>query len=382
MKQTWRIKDAVLVLVSALCLFLLLHALRVFSFSAGGGSESYAAHARKRIDTIGRSAVWNIFATPPDSAIGLDTLGGIQYAVTIINEKGGVLGKSLVLHTNTSVYDFEENKFTVQEICDNEDAALLIGPWFAAEVPSARAVTQFHALPLVSVSPAETLPVLEPDLYFSLLPDLATWAVPLSRTLQEKKYRRILIIGPEKPHYSGILAEKLEEAMRLSNVFEDIFRSDYAMPADTQTLYRRLKLYQDNMNLDAVVFMGDDEELRVLDVVLRDLGIQCPVYGSDELDMHDLDVGGPDAFPGGLFYIKTRGNIVSCDVPEAVQYWDEKEQIWGQYGFMSMMLFKEAMEKNGSYNPELLVASMREIWQTLLRKNMADVKVSIVPFIH
>ena len=62
-------------------------------------------------------------------------------------------------------------------MCDQYDVAALIGPLSTDTLSSARALTQFAALPLVSpvtVVP-DTLPVLHPDNYVTFFPALSLW---------------------------------------------------------------------------------------------------------------------------------------------------------------------------------------------------------------
>lgn len=380
--QRLSVKNSLIALLSLLCLFLLLYALGAFNYSEGSFSDSYKSFSKRRSKAVNKAPAWNIAVMIPESSsIGRGALLGVTYAVERINAKGGVLGKPLVLRQRPGSADSMENKFHIQEWCEQADTALLLGPWFTAETLAVRGITQFQALPALSITLAEDLPPLEPDIFLSVLPPLSVLIDPILDDLKARGYKRILLVSPEKNHYGGQFASRLEREIGLSDFFEEVFRTDYTPKADFQTLYQALKLYRNNVELDALVFTGDESDFVVLGRAMRALGITAPVYGSDLLDVPNIKELHAADFFSELTYPELRADFFpGWEQNETMLEDMRRNSLWAQYGALCITLFSAALEKTGAYDPALLVGAMREQLQNAFHDRSPMVQTIVVRF--
>jgi ABC-type branched-subunit amino acid transport system substrate-binding protein len=368
--KVWSIKDAIIALLGVLCLFLMLYGMGAFDYhGTESASESYRAYAIERSRAVARAPEWNIaLAAPVDMSMGSDIRAGLDFAIKKMNETGGVLGKALRLELFETSRDFLENKYLVQSLCEKMETALLFGPWHTAEVPSTRAITQFQALPMTSITLRENLSNLNPELYLSLRPDLSLWLTPIIEAMKERNCKQVLIITPENPHYGGVFASRLEQRMDENDFFTETFRTNYVPPLSMQSVYEILKLYRDNLRLDAIVFTGERGELAALGEAMRLLSITTPVFGTDQLewasDLNFLD------FPAELLYPVLDGNILTDQERTLFINPQEKEpSLWVRYVVLAAILFRDAMLENGSYEPANLVATMQRHWEKRFQRD-------------
>ena len=82
-----------------------------------------------------------------DKAHTTQILHGVELAVELVNEQGGALGKKLELVTLQGAANQQLYCERVQQVCDQYEVAALIGPLSTDTLSSARALTQFAALP-------------------------------------------------------------------------------------------------------------------------------------------------------------------------------------------------------------------------------------------
>ncbi len=363
-------KNVIIALLSILVVFLLLFSIGAFRHSDIMERDEYSSLLRKRIAEVSRTPEWNIgIAASVSDPVDKQVIHGIRIAAEIVNNEGGVLGREIKLRLEDTKGSFPEHKFLVQDFCEDFRTAMLIGAFSTVSVKSSRALTQFHGLPLLSPIAAtqEGLPELNPDLFFSVLPLLSFWVDPIVQGLKEKGYKRILILAQENAYYGGVFASSLESAMEETHFFTDIFRSSFNPPAETQTFYQILKIFQENRIFDAIVFTGDIEELAKLGNVMTSLKMSLPVFGTDSLDVANRKRYVPK-FPSAVYFPRVSGAILTDSrfSAEWRRRFGTEPGIWEQYGALSIFFFARALEQCGSYDPELLVQAMRREWRELM----------------
>lgn len=374
-------KNGIILLLSALVVFLLLFSIGAFRHGDIMARDDYSKQRKKRISEVSRSAEWNIgIAASVANPVNKQVIHGIRIAAEIVNGEGGVLGKPIKLRLEDSRGSFPESKFLVQDFCEDFRTAMLIGAFSSVTVLPSRALSQFHALPLLS--PIATLPSglpeLNPDLFFAVLPPLAFWAEPIVNGLKEKGYRRILILSQESPYYGGVFASHLERSMEETRFFSDVFRTSFSPPAEEQTFYQVLRFFQENRIFDAIVFTGSIEELLKLGTVMKELNMKLPVYGTDLLDVPNRDrlLSG---FPSDLFFPRVSGTILmdSRFSTEWRRRFGSDPGIWEQCGALSIFFFVRALDLRGSYDPESLVRTMKKEWSELMNHCVYSLQTSL-----
>lgn len=374
-------KNGIIILLSALVIFLLLFSIGAFRHSDIMVQDEYSKQQKKRIAEVSRSTEWNIgIAASVADPVSKQVIHGIRIAAEIVNAEGGVLGRGIRLRLEDSKGTFPENKFLVQDFCEDFQTAMLIGAFSTVTVPSSRALTQFHALPLLSPIAAVPpgLPELDPDLFLTVLPPLSFWTEPIVNGLRQKGYKHILILSQENPFYGGVFASRLERSMEETRFFTDVFRTSFSPPAEEQTFYQILKFFQENRLFDAIVFTGSREELLKLGAVMKKLEMKLPVYGTDLLDVPNREQELSD-FPSEVFFPRVSGSILmdSRFSSEWRRRFGSEPGIWEQCGALSIFLFARAMELSGKYEPELLVRTMGKEWSELMNHCVYSLQTSL-----
>lgn len=364
-------KNAIIAALSLALVFFVLQSLGVFE--AGSlVDRNYRSHfLKERTKAVNKAKQWH-FAVLADDLIPQSTeaVEGLLFATEVMNSQGGLLGKKIVLDVRTTGSGLEEQRRTIQTFCDNFATAAVFGPPHTAAVPSLRALSQFHALPLISPmsQPDPLMPVLDHDPYVSLYPRLTLWTESLAWHLKHNGYKRILLIGhDDTASYAWIYANACDSAIRHTLPEAEIFRFNYTPPLNEDELQHFVELYAENRGLDAVVLAGSIQDILTTDRLWQKLNLHFPVYGSDLL--HGADIP-PLSFPLSLPACTLSGTD-----QEFEQQWHARNpeagapSIWTWLGASSLRLLCQAIEERGSYDADAVTDRVRvlvnELWRSV-----------------
>ena len=118
-------KNGIILLLSALVVFLLLFSIGAFRHGDIMARDDYSKQRKKRISEVSRSAEWNIgIAASVANPVNKQVIHGIRIAAEIVNGEGGVLGKPIKLRLEDSRGSFPESKFLVQDFCEDFRTAM------------------------------------------------------------------------------------------------------------------------------------------------------------------------------------------------------------------------------------------------------------------
>ena len=89
-------KNGIILLLSALVIFLLLFSIGAFRHSDLMVQDEYSKQQKKRIAEVSRSTEWNIgIAASVADPVSKQVIHGIRIAAEIVNAEGGVLGRGI-----------------------------------------------------------------------------------------------------------------------------------------------------------------------------------------------------------------------------------------------------------------------------------------------
>lgn len=373
----------IIAFLALLSIFLFLYSIGAFGFGSIIRNEHFNNFAKQRIRAVNHSPTWNIgVANDESTAMGREVSEGINRAAMLINEQGGVKGKKIVVTIKNTHDDYVKNKQYTQFFCNRMDTAFFIGAMNTVEVKPTRTLTQFQALPGITpislISPE--LDLLQPEIFSSLYEPFDVIMPPLIAFFKEKKYKNILIVSTQNIYDGGMLSMNLTDRLEKDSFFMDVFRINYSTPAQTTELYHSLKIFQENRNFDVIVFTDTPADLEVLGKVMRELKINIPVVGMDSLDITDLAKYTVN-FPAELYIIKYSGSLLS---PEYEKIWQkkfsQKLKIWEQYGIISCLIFRDAINELGHYSPQALGAKIREMAKARLKSKEYVFAAKVVKF--
>lgn len=279
-------KNCIIILLAAVCVYLLLNALGVFQFGSfiDRGHRSWNEQVREK--SVRKSPVLK-FGAAYDVADrpAVEAMEGVKLAAELLNQDGGVDGKKLEIICRDDVKTLPEYCAAVQQFCDDPATAAVIGPFSSGYIPSARALTQFHGLPLISplTVRSEKLPQLEPDNFVTLFPPLKLWIEAILAHMEKNGHRNILIVSPEADTYGDIFSTALERESRRRAGFDGVYRLNYQSPLRRGDLLHAVRNYAGDRNFEAVFFGGTFADFPEFLALLKERRLTVPVYGNDDL---------------------------------------------------------------------------------------------------
>ncbi len=370
----------VILLLSVLCAFLALDSFGLFSFGRISPDDGFSAHAGRRRKAVNRDGVWRIavLGDGGDQAYVAEVAQGIGRTALLLNMEGGILGKPVEITYAEAPDDSYETRLAARKVCDRPEMAFLIGPVSTSRLREVQTLCHYYALPaLAPFSPlSPELPVLEPDIFGSLYPTHMLFE-PLIRQLREMNCRNLLFISSGTDSYSSVFTNLLTKQLRQDDYFREIHRIDFIPPANENHFLQPLKRLYENTDIDAIIFTDTPETLHVFGNVMRELRINLPVFGNDQLAVSTLPhyIRGCD-FP--LFYVAFQGDIL----PEAVSkrynaLFHRTPEIKEQLGIVGCLLFRDALIELGTYDPAAVGERIRILSASYFSDNRHRIELVI-----
>ena len=126
-------------------------------------------------------------------------------------------------------------------------------------------------------------------------------------------------------------------------------------------LKQPLKRLYENSNIDAIIFTDTPENLQVFGRVMRELKINLPVFGNDQLAVSTLPHYIRECdFP--LYYVTFQGNILPEDISRRyVALFKRTPDIKEQFGIMGCLLFRDALVSLKAYEPTAVGEKLKEL---------------------
>lgn len=356
-------KNSIIVLLTTALLFFLVHALGVFEFGSIFDHEYRNRYADLRAEAVNKAPSWRLAIAYDENELPThEFVKGAQLAVDLINSKGGVLGRplELILQNNASTSPLFNS--AVQTFCDDLSVAAIIGPYRSGDIPSARALSQLRALPMVSpvTVASEKLPALVPENFVTFFPPLDAWVEVLLSDIEKRGFHEVLLVSPESGSYGDIFCTAIERAGRTRLGGCHVVRINYQSPLRMQKIMAMLQNYTRDGGVDAVFFGGKHADYLEFGSLMKTLGISRPVYVSDDAYM-----------PGRM---DTEG-VPELFIPEAMiedlpqEYMDawyaandgKQPSYHACLNAVTVYAIARAIEENGGYDPSSFTKSLMKI---------------------
>lgn len=341
-------KNTIIFILSVALCYFILNALGTFNFGSLIEHDSRTIYAQKRNVAVSaaKELTIGLVCNPDNGAVQIQ-LEGMEQAVKSINEQGGILGKPVKLLVMEAGNLAEHNQ-ALQELCNQEDVAVCIGPFSSDYISSMRSLSQFHALPLVSsctVFP-DTLPELKPENYITFFPPLNEWTNCIIEHIKAQGHKDMVLISPNGNSYGSIFATNLEREGRRQSVTSSIYRINYQPPFNRNSFSRILHHYSGKHFSDVIVFTGEYTDFQVFCKLAQEFDIKQPIYGTDDLNVEEL-ARDLEQVPSALY------------LPYAV-YGEEERHDMAYLGYAAIQAIAKTISKVGAYRAEDLVESLYE----------------------
>lgn len=281
-------KNTIIALLVSALLFFLVHALGLFEFGSIFDHEYRNWYAQKRAETVNAAPAWRLAVVYDEQDLPTrEFVKGAQLAADLINKEGGVLGRPLELIVRGNTASLPRYNAAVQTFCSDFSVAAIIGPYRSGDIPSARSLTQFQGMPLVSpvTVASEKLPALEPENFVTFFPPLSAWVDVLLADMEQRGFREVLLVCPESGTYGDILCTAIERASRTRIGGCHMVRVNYQSPLRMQKIISSLRNYTLQGGIDAVFFGGKHADYLEFGRLMESLNVSRPVYISDDAYM-------------------------------------------------------------------------------------------------
>ncbi|MGN0835284.1 MAG: ABC transporter substrate-binding protein [Candidatus Spyradosoma sp.] len=355
-------KNSFIALFACTSLFFLLNALGLFEFRSFIDRNHRARFVRERVESVrAESGVVRLaFAYDAADIPTREAAEGIMLAADLVNaaraERGNALPRiELIVRDDASTRPALAS--AIQDFCDDASVAAVIGPFVSGEIPTARALTQFHGMPLVSpiTVRSEKLPPLVPDNFVTFFPRLEQWSAAILDRMEASGHKSVLIISPEPGTYGDIFSTALEREIRLRG--GQLFRLNYQVPFRRKKISQTIGNYIGGKFADTIFFGGIYNDFPELETLLAEREIDVPVYGSDAL------------FVPQIFAAKKRNPLflpeanIEATLPDFAEIFRERYGNAPSYqavlGAETLFALADALAAPADYDPDALVETLR-----------------------
>jgi len=270
----------------------------------GGGSKKSTGGSAAKADSNEIVIGAHFELTGNVANYGKSTYNGVQMAIDEINAKGGVLGKKIKLVQGDNKSEPAEAGNIATKLITKDKAVVLIGPATSGCVAASSPIATSHKVPIMA--PVATAPMItvekdgkvKPFIFRACFIDpfqgkvMATFA---DKTLHLKN---IAIFFDSSSDYSKGLSDVFAQTMEKTGgkiVAKEAF---LAKDVDFKSALTKIKA----TNPEALFVPAYYEEVSKIIKQAREVGLTCPILGSDGWDSPKLaEIAGKEALNNTYF---------------------------------------------------------------------------------
>lgn len=292
--------------------------------------------------------------TGSEATFGQSSHSGLVLAVEEINNAGGVLGKKIKLITEDNQGKPSETPTVVQKLINRDKVVAVIGEVASSNSKAGAPICQQFKIPMIT--PASTNPEVTAigDYIFRVCFIDPFQATVMSKfAINSMKVKKIALLIDQKSAYSTGLADnfiKVFTGMGGEIIEEQKYsKGDKDFKAQLTAIKAK--------NPEAIFIPGYYTDVNLISIQAREIGLTCPLFGSDGWESEKLTEGkAKDALEGSFF-----STHVSTDDP-APKIQDFIKKFQAKYGkqpdamsflaYDAGMILFDAMKKAGSTEGE------------------------------
>lgn len=261
-----------------------------------GGSKSSGG------DTIKVGALFEL--TGNVANYGTSTLNGFKMAVDEINAKGGVNGKKIEIVQADNKSEPSESGNAATKLVTRDKVVAVVGPATSGSVAAAEPILTANKIPLIA--PCATAPEItvgkdgkvKQYVFRACFIDPYQGKIMADYAAKDLKLKKIAVFNDSSSDYSKGLAAVFKETFTGDGgeiVAQEAFLSK---DVDFKAALTKLKA----TNPDAIYIPGYYEEVSKIIKQAREVGLTCPILGSDGWDSPKLaQIAGGEALNGTYF---------------------------------------------------------------------------------
>lgn len=246
--------------------------------------------------------------TGSEATFGQSSHNGLELAVEEVNNSGGVLGKKIKLITEDNQGKPSETQTVVQKLINRDKVVAVIGEVASSRSKAGAQICQSAKIPMVT--PASTNPevTLIGDYIFRVCFIDPFQATVMSKfAINSMKVNKIALLIDQKNAYSTGLADNFRQVF--TGMGGEIVEEQKYSAGDKDFKAQLTSIKAKNP--EAIFIPGYYTDVNLISIQAREIGLTCPLFGSDGWESEKLTEGkAADALEGSFF-----STHVSADDP-------------------------------------------------------------------
>lgn len=259
--------------------------------------------------------------TGSEATFGQSSHNGLVLAVEEIN-KSGLLGKQVKLITEDNQGKPSETQTVVQKLINRDKVVAIIGEVASSRSKAGAPICQAAKIPMIT--PASTNPEVTTigDYIFRVCFIDPFQATVMSKfAINSMKVKKVAILIDQKNAYSTGLADNFKQVFT-SMGGEIIEEQKYtAGDKDFKAQLTSIKA----KNPEAIFIPGYYTDVNLISIQAREIGLTCPLFGSDGWESEKLTEGkAKDALEGSFFSTHVSADDPSPNIQNFIKKYQEK----------------------------------------------------------
>ncbi len=246
--------------------------------------------------------------TGSEATFGQSSHNGLELAVEEVNSKGGILGKKIKLVTEDNQGKPSETQTVVQKLINRDKVVAVVGEVASSRSKAGAPICQAAKIPMIT--PASTNPEVTTigDYIFRVCFIDPFQATVMSKfALNSMKVKKVAVLIDQKNAYSTGLADNFRKVF--TDMGGEIVEEQKYSNGDKDFKAQLTSIKAKDP--EAVFIPGYYTDVNLISIQAREIGLNCPLFGSDGWESEKLTEGkAKDALEGSFF-----STHVSADDP-------------------------------------------------------------------
>jgi branched-chain amino acid transport system substrate-binding protein len=288
--------------------------------------------------------------TGNEATFGVSSHEGTQLAIDEINAAGGVLGKQLELITEDNRSTPGESANAVNKLISRDGVVAILGEVASSRSLEAAPICQGAKIPMIS--PASTNPTVTQSgdyIFRACFTDLFQGAALANFATEKLNAKKVAVLTDVKSDYSKGLAKCFKEKY-LADGGEIVTELDFnTADKDFKAQLTTIK----NANPDAVFVPGYYNEIALISIQAKQMGLTAPLFGGDGWESAKLLEIGKDAVNGNYFSTHAAADQNTPKMNAFVEGYKKKyngkaPDVMAVLGYDSVYMLADAIKRAGS----------------------------------
>ena len=259
--------------------------------------------------------------TGSEATFGQSSHNGLMLAVEEIN-KQGLLGKQVKLITEDNQGKPSETQTVVQKLINRDKVVAIIGEVASSRSKAGAPICQAAKIPMIT--PASTNPEVTTigDYIFRVCFIDPFQATVMSKfAINSMKVKKVALLIDQKNAYSTGLADNFRKVFTVMG--GDIVEEQKYSAGDKDFKAQLTSIKAKNP--EAVFIPGYYTDVNLISIQAREIGLTCPLFGSDGWESEKLTEGkAKDALEGSFFSTHVSADDPSPNIQNFIKKYQEK----------------------------------------------------------